>query len=342
MSQLTRHLLRGNLLEKVAVDDLSQVTPVDNKIYIIGGSNINTSASGNTVNVDLDDIITITSATIGTLLISGNTISSTAVNTTMSIGSRVGYMKIDYENINSCAITDSSSNIISTSSMTDGQVVIGSTGSTPVAANLTAGTDITITNGANSITIAATGGGGSGGGMLSWERLDYTGSEQLNYTMEPNKGYITNSSVATPQNYNYCPKKNFNLQLPATEDLTIGDMFWVVNKGIGSVAIRGAADQRYLNVRYFTSSDTVDTQFYNWTSVYFLTPGTDSTVTTAPKKYVYLSSLLLIYVGDVIDRRYVGGSSSDYTYTNVFYVLNSVGNWNPAGGGASTAGCYSP
>lgn len=43
--------------------------------------------------------------------------------------------------------------------MTNGQVIIGSTGATPTAATLTAGTGISITNAAGSITVTATGGG---------------------------------------------------------------------------------------------------------------------------------------------------------------------------------------
>lgn len=41
---------------------------------------------------------------------------------------------------------------------TNGQLIIGSTGAFPVAATITAGTNITVTNGAGSITIAASGG----------------------------------------------------------------------------------------------------------------------------------------------------------------------------------------
>lgn len=41
---------------------------------------------------------------------------------------------------------------------TNGQVIIGSTGAPPVAATLTQGTGITITNGAGSVTIASSGG----------------------------------------------------------------------------------------------------------------------------------------------------------------------------------------
>ncbi|HEV2917605.1 MAG TPA: hypothetical protein VGW78_07730 [Candidatus Babeliales bacterium] len=44
-----------------------------------------------------------------------------------------------------------------TSSMTNGQIVIGSTGGTPGPATITAGTNITVTNGANSVTIACSG-----------------------------------------------------------------------------------------------------------------------------------------------------------------------------------------
>ena len=42
---------------------------------------------------------------------------------------------------------------------TNGQLLIGSTGANPVAATITAGSNITVTNGAGSITIAASGGG---------------------------------------------------------------------------------------------------------------------------------------------------------------------------------------
>ena len=48
---------------------------------------------------------------------------------------------------------------------TNGQLLIGSTSANPVAATLTAGTGITVTNGAGSITIAASGGSS---GSLIW------------------------------------------------------------------------------------------------------------------------------------------------------------------------------
>lgn len=56
-------------------------------------------------------------------------------------------------------VTNASGIPVFTSTMIDGQVVIGSTAGTPTAATLTAGTNITITNAAGSITINATGAG---------------------------------------------------------------------------------------------------------------------------------------------------------------------------------------
>jgi hypothetical protein len=59
---------------------------------------------------------------------------------------------------NSAVLVTSSTGVPAWSgTMTNGQLIIGSTGATPTAATLTAGTGISITNAAGSITIAATG-----------------------------------------------------------------------------------------------------------------------------------------------------------------------------------------
>lgn len=59
---------------------------------------------------------------------------------------------------NAALITDPT-DIPTWQTLTDGQVIIGSTGATPVAANLIAGTDTSITNGAGTITINSIAGG---------------------------------------------------------------------------------------------------------------------------------------------------------------------------------------
>lgn len=64
--------------------------------------------------------------------------------------------------VNSAALVTTSAGVPAfSSSMTNGQVIIGSTGATPVAATLIQGSGVTITNGAGTITIAATGTGGT-------------------------------------------------------------------------------------------------------------------------------------------------------------------------------------
>lgn len=67
---------------------------------------------------------------------------------------------------------------------TNGQLLIGDTSNNPVAATLTAGTNISVTNGAGTITIAATGAGG-----FTWNNST-TGSVAL----VANNGYLANDA----------------------------------------------------------------------------------------------------------------------------------------------------
>lgn len=59
----------------------------------------------------------------------------------------------------SSTLVTNAAGVTAWSPMTNGQLIIGNTGATPTAATLTAGTNITITNGAGSITINAVGAG---------------------------------------------------------------------------------------------------------------------------------------------------------------------------------------
>lgn len=67
--------------------------------------------------------------------------------------------------------------------MTNGQVIIGSTGSIPVAANLVGSSGVSITNGAGTITIS-----GSGSG-IGWNNVTATSA-----TMSPDSGYVANNA----------------------------------------------------------------------------------------------------------------------------------------------------
>lgn len=96
--------------------------------------------------------------------------------------------------------------------LTNGQLVMGSTGAAPVAASLTAGSGVSIVNGSGSISISATGGG------FSW--VDAT---NVSYTLSAQTGYITNRGAGV------------TYTLPATG--TIGDTIKIVGKlGLATIA----------------------------------------------------------------------------------------------------------
>lgn len=85
---------------------------------------------------------------------------------------------------NSASLVTSSTGVpVWSSTMTNGQLIIGSTGATPVAANLTAGSGISISNTAGGITISGT---GSGTGFT-----EVTGTSQA---MSADAGYVSNNA----------------------------------------------------------------------------------------------------------------------------------------------------
>lgn len=102
--------------------------------------------------------------------------------------------------------------------LTNGQLLIGSTGADPVAATLTAGTGISIGTGAGSITITATGSG------ESWTNV--TGTSQA---MAIDSGYVANNASLV------------TLTLPATAEF--GSVISVRGLGAGGWQIAQNASQ---------------------------------------------------------------------------------------------------
>jgi hypothetical protein len=89
--------------------------------------------------------------------------------------------------VNSGALVSTSAGVPTwIGSLTNGQLAIGSTGATPVAAAISAGTNISVTNGAGTITIAATGAGG-----FTW--VDQNSSS---VTVAVNTGYVTDNGAS--------------------------------------------------------------------------------------------------------------------------------------------------
>jgi hypothetical protein len=109
------------------------------------------------------------------------------------------------------------SNGINNIALTSGQVLIGSTGADPVAASLSAGSGVTITGGAGSITIATSGGG------LTWSVV------AAPTTIAVNNGYGANSGGTTA------------FTLPAVAAL--GSIFSIVGMAVGWTIAQGAGQE---------------------------------------------------------------------------------------------------
>jgi hypothetical protein len=112
--------------------------------------------------------------------------------------------------------------------LSDGELIIGDTGNPPQASTLTAGTGISISNAAGSITIDSSGGG------ISWTEVTVTGAT----AMSVNNGYVANNAGTV------------GLTLPATA--SIGDVIKVDGKGAGGWSIGQNAGQTI----HFLAQDT--------------------------------------------------------------------------------------
>jgi len=134
-----------------------------------------------------------TPAGTGTILRANGT---TWVATTATFADTYGASTVLYSNgantvtglatANSAHLVTSSTGVpVWSGTMTNGQLIIGSTGATPTAAALSAGSGILITNGAGTITIASTTSG------MTWTTV--SGTTQA---AAVNNGYIANNAGA--------------------------------------------------------------------------------------------------------------------------------------------------
>ncbi len=137
-----------------------------------------------------------------------------------------------------CTSTGSSSSAVWTpviGQLTNGQLAIGSTGGVPVAANLTAGTNISISNAAGNITINSTGLAGIGFNHI-------TGTAA---TMAPDAGYMTdNAGLVT-------------LTLPSVA--AFGTLQYVQGFGVGGWKVAQNSGQ---NIQFGSSATTTGTGGY--------------------------------------------------------------------------------
>ncbi len=215
ISSTLPNTVQGNI---TSVGTIGSGTWQGNTIAVgYGGTGATSIGANGTLAQSNGSIYTFTTATYPSTTTANRLLYSSATNTVT-----------DLATANSATlVTDTSGVPAWTSSMTNGQVLIGSTGATPVLSTLTAAGGITITNAAGSITIS-----GSGGGF-SWTEV--TGVAQ---TMVANNGYVTSNAGQVV------------LTLPATS--VIGDTIKVQGKGTGGWKVAQNAGQ----LIHFNSSTT--------------------------------------------------------------------------------------
>ena len=149
---------------------------------------------------------------------------TTGVSGTLPVGN--GGLGVASPTAHAILVGEGASAVSPIGPLTSGQFLIGSTGADPVAALITAGSNITLTPGAGSLTIAST-----GALAISWTLI---GASQ---TLAINSGYVCTTGAA------------LSLALPATAAL--GSMIAVTLDGSTSWAItQGSGQQiRFGNVQ---------------------------------------------------------------------------------------------
>ena len=217
-----------------------------------GGTGATSIGANGTLAQSNGSIYTFTTATYPSTTTANRLLYSSATNTVT-----------DLATANSATLVTNATGVPSwTSSMTNGQILIGSTGATPVPATITGSAGITVTNGAGTITISG------GGGGYTWTEV--TGTTQ---GMSANNGYITNNPALV------------TLTLPATAAL--GTTLSIAGKGAGGWKIAQNAGQEI----FFGSSATTigvagylqSTQQFDSIELLCITADTQWTVITGPQ-----------------------------------------------------------
>jgi len=217
-----------------------------------GGTGATSVGANGTLAQSNGSIYTFTTATYPSTTTANQLLYSSATNTVGGLASA-----------NSATLVTNASGVPAwTGSMTNGQILIGSTGATPVLGTITGTLGINVTNGAGTITISG------GGGGYTWTEV--TGTSQ---TMAANNGYITNNPALV------------TLTLPTTAAL--GTTLSIAGKGAGGWKIAQNAGQEI----FFGSSATTigatgylqSTQQFDSIELLCITANTQWTVITGPQ-----------------------------------------------------------
>ncbi len=217
--------------------DSGVATPVGGDINIVGGANIVTSATGDELTVALDTSVAVTDITAGNLKVYVNRIEAQDTNGNVVLfPSGTGTVQVRSRTANTIAVYGTSGSLLESSALTNGQLLIGSTGNAPVAANLTSsGGSVTITNTAGGINLEAA---GSTGGT-TWSVVTATTA-----SITANQGLFCNNTTGV------------TVTLPASP--AVGDTFKIVAMGGSGVSFSIATNtgQSIRIGSQFTSTST--------------------------------------------------------------------------------------
>lgn len=141
--------------------------------------------------------------------------------------------------------------------LTNGELLIGSTGADPVGATITAGSGISVTNGAGTITIANT-----GPAAFTWSTV--TSSTQA---ITANNGYVSNDGATL-----------VTFTLPSVLSTNLGDTFIIVGLGSGGWKLVQNASQ---SIQFGSVSTTAGVTGYlassnQFDNVKIVSTGTDT------------------------------------------------------------------
>ncbi len=137
--------------------DSGTATPVAGVITIAGGTNITTAGAAATLTINLDASPSVAgSLTSGTTIASGTTITC-GTGLTVSAGGIDSTGTTTLQDLGDGVVLSSAAGVLSDSAGNNGQVLLGSTGSTPAWASITssAGT-VALTEGANTLNLETT------------------------------------------------------------------------------------------------------------------------------------------------------------------------------------------
>jgi hypothetical protein len=170
------------------------------------------------------------SATSGVPLISQGSASQPIFGTALVAGGGTGATSF---NTNGVVISNTSgTGVLAALSLSDGQIVIGSSAGAPTATTLTAGTNITITNGHNTITINST--------AVGTTNVNQNTSSA---TLAPNTRYITNNGASL-------------VTYTLATSPAIGDTYFIVGGSSGGWSIAQNVSQQ---INYGNVSTTAGT-----------------------------------------------------------------------------------